>query len=486
MRAAQAVALFAGFYLLAALVIVVLVAIPVLEYAATRRVIVQLWAFSLGGAWAVAWGVAPRFDRFDPPGPRLLPAAQPRLFEVLTGLARETRQPMPQEVYLVLDVNAFVAQRGGIMGFGSRPVMGLGLPLLQVLSVSELEAVIAHEFGHYAGSDTRLAPWVYKTRLAIGRTVGSVKSSIVRAPFELYGKLFMSVTQAVSRSQELSADALAARIAGASALVGSLRRIAGAAPAYRLYWQNFFGPLLQAGYQAPFAAGFASYTNAPVIAKFMADTAAELAKSGKPADPNDTHPSLAEREAALAQLGDVTARELRTQPALSLLDGVTELEGELLDMCLVPELRDKLRRPIAWDDAGMTHWAPLWQEVARQHEAELTGFRVRDIDALLANRAQLDQVLRTKAPATPEERRGEQEFVLFAALITRLVQAGWTLQVTPGYEAVLRRYEVAFRPASLVRELAAQSETGRESWQRILAETWIGDLPLGRDPAPPA
>jgi Zn-dependent protease with chaperone function len=34
------------------------------------------------------------------------------------------------------------------MGFGSRRVMGLGLPLLQALNVSQLEAVLAHEFGH--------------------------------------------------------------------------------------------------------------------------------------------------------------------------------------------------------------------------------------------------------------------------------------------------------------------------------------------------
>jgi len=55
---------------------------------------------------------------------------------------------MPKEVYLIADVNASVAQRGGILGVGSRRVVGLGLPLTRILSVAQLRAVLAHEFGH--------------------------------------------------------------------------------------------------------------------------------------------------------------------------------------------------------------------------------------------------------------------------------------------------------------------------------------------------
>jgi Zn-dependent protease with chaperone function len=78
---------------------------------------------------------------------------------------------MPAHVYLVSDVNAFVTQRGGIMGIGSRRVMGIGLPLLRTLQVDELRAVLAHEMGHFYGGDTKLGPWIYKTRGALARTV---------------------------------------------------------------------------------------------------------------------------------------------------------------------------------------------------------------------------------------------------------------------------------------------------------------------------
>src|SRR5215472_7321018 len=100
-----------------------------------------------------------------------------------------------------------------------RQVMALGLPLIQVVTVSELEAVVAHEFGHYAGGDARQA-WVYRTREKIGRTLTTLRSGwrLLRMPFVLYGRLFIRVTQALSRRQEYAADQLAARLVGAQAL----------------------------------------------------------------------------------------------------------------------------------------------------------------------------------------------------------------------------------------------------------------------------
>ena len=58
-----------------------------------------------------------------------------RLFAEIRALSRATQQAMPAEVYLVPEMNAWVAQRGGVMGFGSRRVMGVGLTLLQSLTM---------------------------------------------------------------------------------------------------------------------------------------------------------------------------------------------------------------------------------------------------------------------------------------------------------------------------------------------------------------
>ena len=130
-----------------------------------------------GAAAVVAWSVLPRPDRFEPPGPEISANRQPTLFAELRRVAVATGEAMPAHVYVVNDVNAFVTQRGGIMGLGSRRVMGLGMPLLRTLTVSELRAVVAHEMGHFYGGDTKLGPWIYKTRAAMGRTVQNLYAS---------------------------------------------------------------------------------------------------------------------------------------------------------------------------------------------------------------------------------------------------------------------------------------------------------------------
>lgn len=169
-RAAFAVLLTLGFYLLALAMSALLLFIPYAEWHYGGRIHARLLLFCVLGAGVILWSIIPRLDRFTAPGPLLLPDEQPELFKMLHGVASEMGQVMPAEVYAISEMNAWVMDRGGIMGFGSRRVMGLGLSLLQVLKVSQARGVIVHEFGHFYGGDTKLGPWIYRTRSAIIRT----------------------------------------------------------------------------------------------------------------------------------------------------------------------------------------------------------------------------------------------------------------------------------------------------------------------------
>ncbi|MBN1610539.1 MAG: M48 family metallopeptidase [Polyangiaceae bacterium] len=225
-RSIVAILLLIGFYVLALGIAAGLLWTVYAQVVIAERVFVKLALICVVLAGVILWSVLPRLDRFEPPGPQLTEHAHPQLFALIRDVADKTGQAMPREVYLVADVNAFVAQRGGIMGLFSRRVMGLGLPLLALLSVSELRAVLAHEFGHFHGGDTMLGPWIYKTRSAMARTIIALAergSSIVRKPFEWYGNFFLGITHSISRAQELSADALAARVAGGRHLVSGLK-----------------------------------------------------------------------------------------------------------------------------------------------------------------------------------------------------------------------------------------------------------------------
>ncbi|MEY4199811.1 MAG: hypothetical protein RLZZ265_1551, partial [Verrucomicrobiota bacterium] len=136
-RAVLALVLMIGFYLLALAIAAGLLYVPYAEMTYAKRLHLKLAFFCVLGAGAILWAVLPRFDKFEPPGPVLTREQHPRLFTELESVAQSVNQAMPAEVYLVPDVNAWVAQRGGIMGFGSRRVMGLGLPLMRMLTRSQ-------------------------------------------------------------------------------------------------------------------------------------------------------------------------------------------------------------------------------------------------------------------------------------------------------------------------------------------------------------
>jgi Zn-dependent protease with chaperone function len=196
-RALLAIGLMAGFYALAFGIAAAFVWIPYAGWTYLELVNAKVAFLCLGMAGAIVVAVMPRPDRFVPPGPRLDDTSHPELFAVIRDVASATKQDVPLDVFLLNHVNAFVAQRGGIMGFGSHRVMGLGLPLLQGLTVSEFKSVLAHEFGHYAAGDVKLGPWIHKTRAATARAVASLEESWVSGVFTAYGKLFLHLTHAI-------------------------------------------------------------------------------------------------------------------------------------------------------------------------------------------------------------------------------------------------------------------------------------------------
>ena len=166
-----ALLLMVGFYVFALAIAGGLLWVPYAEVTYAERINGRLTLFCIIGGRTILWALVPRIDKFEAPGPRLTPANAPKLFDMINDVAKATSQPRPEDVYLLADVNAFVTHRGGMMGFGSRRVMGIGLPLIKGLSPAELRSVIAHEFGHYVSGDVALGPWIHKTRAAIGRTL---------------------------------------------------------------------------------------------------------------------------------------------------------------------------------------------------------------------------------------------------------------------------------------------------------------------------
>ena len=156
-RLAAAVALTIGFYTLAILIAAALLAVAILPWVlgGSSNVWVSATCFILGVTILVA--IFPRRNKFEPHGVRVTKDDQPRLLGMIEEEARTTGARAPDEVYATLEVNASVTEVRG------RRIMMIGVPLLHITSERGMRGIIAHEFGHYAGGDTRLGPWVWRT-----------------------------------------------------------------------------------------------------------------------------------------------------------------------------------------------------------------------------------------------------------------------------------------------------------------------------------
>jgi heat shock protein HtpX len=478
-RAFLAVGLMIGFYILAVVIAGALLYIPYAGWTYAGKLHANLIFFCVVGAGTIFWAILPRPDRFIPPGPALHPKDHPKLFEVLAGIATATQQDMPSEVYLTAEVNAWVMDRGGMMGFGSRRVMGLGLSLLQVLSVSQLRAVVAHEFGHFHGGDTKLGPWIYKTRAAIGRTLEGLAecSSLLQKPFLWYGKAFLRMTHAVSRRQEFTADTLAACIVGSRPLIEGLKLTYGAAYAFDAYWLNEVAPVLKYGFHPPLAEGFRRYLASPRIAAAISTSLDRELAEGE-TNSYDTHPPLRARIAALEPQSDRETPE-PDLPAVSLLGEIPRLETQLINT-ISAEPAAQTSQLVAWDDVGEKIWAPTWEAYAGEYSKVLSGITPRTLPQLARNLDSFSQRLRESdgADLAAEERRKQASATLGVALAVALSRNGWELHVFPGEDAVCERNGTLMKPFDMVPKLAS-GELTAEAWQDFSGVAGIADLDLG-------
>jgi heat shock protein HtpX len=475
-RAVVAVVLTVGFYVLALVITSLLLFIPYAEVVYAGRIQLKITLFCLVGAGLILWSVLPRRDRFTPPGPQLQPNEQPDLFKALGEIAAATGQPLPAEVYATADMNAWVMDRGGLFGIGSRRVMSLGLPLLRILNVSQAKAVIAHEFGHFHGGDTRLGPWIYRTRQTLTRTVQSLgkQSSALQKPFLLYGKTFMKITQGISRSQEYTADRMAAKVAGSDAMKSALMALHSKGGAYEHFWENEFVPILRRGFHPPMLEGYNAFIASPSIdAALQQQLSAELQKGET--DTFDSHPSLRERLAALWK--ECTQLPIDNAPANSLLREQQQLERELIASLVGDEHAADLK-PLQWDEATAEVWLPLWRKTAREIP-ELPNVTLAALPDLLQDRSALAKSLTGEEnPTTCEDERDALlAFLLAAATVVTLEQGGWRICALPGKEVTTSLGERRFTPFEKVRRLV-RGEISPEEWQGICAEAGVGEVRL--------
>jgi heat shock protein HtpX len=452
-RAVLALLLMVGFYVFALAIAGGLLWVPYAEVTYAERVNARLTLFCIIGGLTILYAIVPRIDKFEAPGPRLTPANAPKLFDMIHDVAKATSQARPEDVYLLSDVNAFVTHRGGMMGFGSRRVMGIGLPLIKGLSPAELRAVIAHEFGHYVSGDVALGPWIHKTRAAIGRTLHHLGNNwLLTTVFAWYARMFMRMTTQISREQEFVADATAARVAGTAPAISALKRVEVIAPAFSTYMNQEVMPVLGAGYLPPVSEGFEKYMNDPDTHQMFQEYAKEVAL-GAEAGEFDTHPPTAERISALGRIKQPTREGAQASNALLLKDPDRHARA-LLEHNFGKDTVVKLKA-IGWDDVGAKVYAQLWESTTKQHAKWLGTLTADQIPSdkkwFQAKGAELT---RENPDATADYKVAFAVHVLTCAVGAALLRRGWTVETAPGRPIVVVKDSERFNPRESISKLA--------------------------------
>ncbi|MEU1798687.1 M48 family metallopeptidase [Streptomyces californicus] len=360
-RAARALVLLAGFYLLG---LFLLAALAAADWAAAVHTpgpfALKVFIVSAVLALPIVRGMfmlrTPPYE--DVPGVRVDESREPRLWQTVRDIAQQVGTRAPDEILLTGDVNAAVSEDSRLLGLaGGTRRLRIGLPLMTGLSESGLRAVLAHEMGHYGNADTRLAAISERGRVHVLRTVAhfeeraGAKVSKERARQEkkaaaavakgrkakevdttgtgvtyramarlytAYGKFYLRATLSGSRRAEFAADVAAARIAGRDATSSALREIPVIDAAHDFYLNCYATLGVDAGLLPPpgeFLGGFRHL----LAARHEELDALRGELPTEPVSPYDSHPPIAERVARIEALPDDGRASDPVRPSLSLL-----------------------------------------------------------------------------------------------------------------------------------------------------------------------
>lgn len=177
---------------------------------------------------------------------------EPKLFELLDRLVLQIGTELPKRVYLSSDVNASVFYDSNILSlfFPVKKNLQIGLGLINSVTSIELEAILAHEFGHFSQRSMKVGSYVYQVNQVINNLLFENESydRLIRNWANITGYFFIFVQLAVkiiqgiqwilkkmydlvnrsymglSRQMEFHADEVAAQVTGFTPLKDSLLR----------------------------------------------------------------------------------------------------------------------------------------------------------------------------------------------------------------------------------------------------------------------
>jgi Zn-dependent protease with chaperone function len=454
-RAASLLLLWAGFYLLGLSVVAGLLWVPWAQINYGDSLDPGAILAGMGGIWLL-WGLRPRFRREHDHGEALPAAQHARLHALVADVARRVGHPIPHELHLLSEANAFAAQQGSLLR-RRKAIVGIGLPYLAWLDRAGIEAIIAHELGHHVAGDVRLGPWVHRTRSLMGQTLDHLEGSAfwLDLPFVGYARGFVRYSASVSRAQEVAADAISARVAGAEAAARALVVTERSA-----LWQGYLSsevvPMLNAGFLPPLLQGFRHFEAAWQARATENDQGAP--ESERPS-PFDSHPTLAERLAALGVQRPPVGERAGSLDLLDLTSGAEEYV--LRQMLKDPKLP---LEPLTWAAAGQKLWLPRFRSTLAPFQSAFARTKPEDVPAVIARVDEWAARLRVGLALYSGEAQRRHVVGMFGTwFVVHLADLGFEIEALPGYPVRASRGNLTLEPFNEITRLF-DGKTNSKDW----------------------
>jgi Zn-dependent protease with chaperone function len=406
------------------------------------------------------------------PGWTLAPGEEPRLEAFVAQVAEQVGTRPPDEITLHVHVMAGVQEDARLLGLvGGRRRLVLGIPLFDSLDVTQLRAILAHEFTHYTGRHVRSPELSVRMSQALALTaLGLGERSVLGRAIGRFWAVHRDVIAACLRNEEQAADRAAVRLAGRQGYADALQAMIVSRKLDEVL-QSYIGKVANHRGVVPWDLqyGYWRICEEPSrVAHALRDLALEV-----PQKPWDSHPPYGERIrhiGALPEPAEVPAHDGRA--ARLLLREPNELvEAIRFGSVLPPGTRDLPRA--------------TWEELAPPaYESDLADASLT-VDELL-ERMGMSLGVRGMYECSVAKRDRE--------LMSRLVSVGWDATGLEGRMSVQRTalHAVAVRDALLAGRhtltlsfslpVGLADETGEEvplrSWiDAVIAGDWA---PLAR------
>ena len=258
------------------------------------------------------------FRLFFPPKPQtfgidLLPSEHPGIWSLAREVSSSVGTKPLDRIVLTPDPRISVHLSGALLATlfgGGKRVLQLGVPSLNELTVSELRAILAHEYGHFSNRDTQWTTFTYAMGNGLMAAFRSTPGPLQHADGKnglfgfvlalnpgywtllLFLKLFTRVTSAFSRIREVMADIRAMKLYGGEAFAKGLAKVAFNDAVFAGIVQGKVVPSLLK--EKKLVANFAVIMR--VVTHDLTDDQREQigrSTSSAEGDPTDSHPSIA-------------------------------------------------------------------------------------------------------------------------------------------------------------------------------------------------